>query len=292
MKCPVCHEIMEKLFTAMVLSKYEVDYFRCASCGLIQTEYPYWLSEAYESAITALDVGLVRRNLKISESVAEIIDRYFDVKGKFLDFAGGYGLFVRLMRDNGYNFYHYDAYCENIFSKYFSLSDLDQKASMFELVTAFEFFEHVREPGFYCEEMLSVSDTILFTTEIVPDHIGSVADWWYFVPETGQHITFYTLRSLEYLARNADAKLYTDGHKIHMITRNLIAGVDLGERKMRNNKQILRDFFCELLWKKNKEIKNKNVSIHKDYLYIKEIISNEEKRNMTRNLDINGDMGN
>ncbi len=46
------------LFTAKVLGKYDVQYYQCVITGFIQTEEPYWLEEAYSSAITKLDIGL------------------------------------------------------------------------------------------------------------------------------------------------------------------------------------------------------------------------------------------
>jgi hypothetical protein len=167
--------------------------------------------------------------------------------------------------------------CGNIFSGYFSLYDLDQETKKIELVTTFEFFEHVSDPGLYCEKIFDFSDTILFTTEIAPDHISSVEDWWYFVPETGQHITFYTLKSLEYLAHRRDANFYTDGSQIHIITRKKISGFDISKGKADRSKQSIRDFFLKTFWLKAKEVRKKNVSIQEDYLYIKGIINEAAK---------------
>jgi len=36
-------------------------------------------------------------------------------------------VYVRLMRDEGYNFYRQDVYCENIFAKSFDVEDLKEK---------------------------------------------------------------------------------------------------------------------------------------------------------------------
>lgn len=93
------------LFTGRIMNKYDVKYYRCNQTGFIQTEEPYWLNEAYSDAITKLDIGLPVRNVDLSVKVSKLLVKYFDHAGKkFLDYAGGYGLFTRLMRDKGFDF--------------------------------------------------------------------------------------------------------------------------------------------------------------------------------------------
>ena len=67
----------ELLFSARVLNKFNVRYYRCIETGYIQTETPYWLDEAYSSAITSLDLGLASRNCENVELTSRIIDRSF-----------------------------------------------------------------------------------------------------------------------------------------------------------------------------------------------------------------------
>ncbi len=97
-----------KLFTCLVLGKYSVDYFRCNDTGFIQTEDPYWLEESYADAITELDNGLVQRNISHRDMAIAILMAGLIAKAKFVDYGGGYGLFVRLLRDVGYDFYRVD----------------------------------------------------------------------------------------------------------------------------------------------------------------------------------------
>ncbi len=205
------------LFTTKVLGKYDVKYFKCNTTGFIQTEEPYWLNDAYTSAITALDIGLLFRNNKLSVAVEKIIGENLSPNANFIDYAGGYGVFTRLMRDKGYNFYHTDKFCENIFTKFFDLEDTTIKK--FEAATAFELFEHLTNPLEEIKEILTLTDTIIFSTEIVPNKpISSSNDWWYFAPETGQHIAFYTVKALEHIASLLNLNLYTNQANLHILT--------------------------------------------------------------------------
>jgi hypothetical protein len=210
----------ELLFTAKLLSKYEVGFYRCKDTGFIQTEEPYWLEEAYSSAITKLDVGLVMRNENLVKVVGPVLLNYFDHNGLFLDYAGGYGLFTRMMRDRGFQFYHTDIYCQNIFAEFHDLSGLPANTK-FETVTAFEVLEHLVNPLPEIESILAYSDNFLFTTEIIPD--GVSPNWWYFSLETGQHISFYTIKALEQIAAKFNRFFYTDGKWIHLFTKEKLA---------------------------------------------------------------------
>ncbi len=54
---------MDFAFEATVLGRFKSHYFCCAHCGLLQTEAPYWLEQAYQEPITSGDTGLVSRNI-------------------------------------------------------------------------------------------------------------------------------------------------------------------------------------------------------------------------------------
>lgn len=216
--CPICTTAMTFRFSTMVLGRYQVKYFECPGCLLINTETPYWLDDAYESAIADMDTGMVQRNIEMSKVTSRIIEANFDQKGVFLDYAGGYGLFVRLMRDKGFDFHWHDDYCDNIFARHFQMPEGEVS---FELVTAFEVLEHIVDPIAQMRRILQVSNSILLTTEIRPESIEEVENWWYLVPETGQHVVFHSLSSLEALARKLDMHFYSNGRNLHMFSRDV-----------------------------------------------------------------------
>ena len=218
--CSVCSNPTKLLCTATILTKYQVNYFKCTICEFIQTEEPYWLIEAYAEAINKSDTGLVGRNLMLARVTRAIISTLFDPASKFIDYGGGFGLFVRLMRDAGFNFYRYDKYCENIFAK-----DLDAELDgqqQYELLTAFELFEHLTNPFEEIKRMLSFSKSILFTTELIPGNMPLPDEWWYFGLEHGQHVSFYSLKSLIMLADRLGLVLYSDSKSLHLLTQRKI----------------------------------------------------------------------
>lgn len=217
MKCLICGCSSESLFYTKILNKYDCQYYKCSHCGFIQTEKPYWLEEAYSSAITCLDIGLISRNIYMSKIVERIILNNFNLNGVFLDYAGGYGMFVRIMRDKGFDFYRQDKFCENIFASSFDLRDTCN--DKFELLTAFEVFEHLYDPVEEVKIIGSLSDNILFSTSLVPANIDNLIEWRYLAPETGQHISFYTLDSLRILLSKFGYYLYSNGVDLHLATR-------------------------------------------------------------------------
>lgn len=217
MNCKICNSTTTKIFAAAVIQKHKVDYFQCNSCQFTFTENPYWLEEAYSDAISDLDVGYATRNIYLSEITDWVIKFCFQSQKKFVDYGGGYGLFVRLMRDRGYDFLRQDLYCKNIFSNHFNYSE--DSTDTYEMLTAYEVFEHLPNPLEEITKMLAVSPSILFSTEILPNiSLKDVKSWWYFMPETGQHVSFYSIKSLKYIARQNKMNLYSNGKNLHLIS--------------------------------------------------------------------------
>ena len=216
--CKVCGNESKLLFKTLVLKKYTTSYYQCINCQFIQTESPHWLNEAYESAITSLDIGIMYRNMCIYPILTSILRFFFNPKGKYVDYGGGYGILTRIMRDKGYDFYRYDTYCQNIFAKDFDKTN-PESADQYELLTAFEVFEHLENPSAELEKMLKWSTNIFFSTELQQTKINSPDDWWYIIPETGQHIAFYTVKSLQLLGEKYGLNFYTNGVNLHMFTK-------------------------------------------------------------------------
>ncbi|MEW5894791.1 MAG: class I SAM-dependent methyltransferase [Candidatus Omnitrophota bacterium] len=224
--CAICGLEMAPQFNLRILEKYDVVYFYCRNCHFIQTENPYWLPEAYTDAINAYDTGILSRNTYISKILTAFIFFLKKQNDRFLDWAGGYGILTRHMRDRGFDFYWHDDYAKNLVSKGYSLMDLqEEERKGFSLVTAVEVLEHLPDPATQFQKLFDFSDTIFFTTELIPDNSLPEKDWWYFSPEHGQHISFYSKKALQHLADKLNANLLTNGRNVHLFTKTRINSI-------------------------------------------------------------------
>jgi len=217
MDCKLCQSEVNEIYQAKLLGKYNVSYFHCPNCEFIQMEKEFWLEEAYQDSINISDTGYIRRNLVLSKVVSSILGLFFPSNAKYLDYAGGYGVFVRMMRDIGYDFFWQDKYTQNLFSRGFEQSQQKQ----FAVVTSFESFEHFDKPLNEIETMLKLSDSILFSTVLYGNKIPQ-PDWPYLGQEHGQHIAFYNLKSLTQLAKKYQLYFYSDRKSVHLLTKKRI----------------------------------------------------------------------
>ncbi len=261
MQCKVCGSTSEFAFKGKLLQKHDISYFRCPNCEFMQTEEPYWLEEAYSSAISDLDLGPVNRAITGSRIIESAILLNFDPNAKFIDWGGGYGVFTRLMRDKGYDFYWRDAYCQNLFAKQF-VADTNTK---YELMTCFEVFEHLVHPMAEIEAMLKLSPNILFTTMLPPTRLQTAADWWYLTPEHGQHISIYSVPALQFIAGKFGLHLSTDGSAFHLLSQKPVSSRlfraavhdrrafhvvrKVGRRRLRRKSLLMDDFRAVTGWK-------------------------------------------
>jgi len=221
--CKICKTPSQEIFKAKILSKYDVSYFYCNSCGFLQTEEPYWLEESYKASITTSDTGGLLRSLALAETCSLLIYFIFDKNARYLDFAGGYGIFTRRMRDIGFDFYWQDRYTPNLLAKGFEYTE---DVGPVELVTSFESFEHFSDPIGEIEAMLSLSRNILFTTELLSYPVPQPKEWHYYGLHHGQHISFFSDRTLRFIADIYGLKLYSV-HPVHILTEKSLNPVRL-----------------------------------------------------------------
>ena len=179
-----------------VLGRHDVRYFHGPACDLMQTEAPYWLEEAYGSTAPSLDTGAIRRtqnNADLVRAVATLLD--VRPGEPCLDYGAGPGILVRAMRDAGIDFRWHDRYARNLFAEGFEGST----SQAYRLVTAFEVWEHLPDVAAALETFFAPQhDALLISTFL---HRGGHRDkWWYYVPETGQHVAFFSARTMAFVA--------------------------------------------------------------------------------------------
>jgi 2-polyprenyl-3-methyl-5-hydroxy-6-metoxy-1,4-benzoquinol methylase len=215
MNCKICAKEATYVFSAKILNKYDVKYFQCKNCEYFFTENPFWLSEAYKNPINLVDTGIIQRNIYLSQATSIILFTHFNRNKKFLDYAGGYGIFTRLMRDIGIDFYWQDDFTQNLLARGFEMKN---EHNSYELLTAFEVFEHFENPVAEVRKMLTFSDNILFSTVTYSGKIPS-SDWWYYGFEHGQHISFFSPKTLSTIASILNLK-YSNLDNLHLFSRN------------------------------------------------------------------------
>ncbi|MBD3926651.1 class I SAM-dependent methyltransferase [Nocardioides cavernae] len=221
-RCRACDGAVRPFADGRVLGDVDVSYLRCDSCGLVMADDPTWLDAAYADAIAHLDVGLLDR-CQILANVTSAVLRAERLRGgRFLDWAGGYGVLTRLMRDRGFDFAHTDVYADNIFAGGFT-GDLGE--DRYDLVTAFEVLEHLVDPVGELAPVASATDRLLVTTQVLPSPAPRPGEWDYYAEESGQHITFYTPQSLQALARRLGFDGVVTSSLVHLFHRGPVSPV-------------------------------------------------------------------
>lgn len=172
------------------------------------------MTEAYSRPIAHLDVGLLDRCVKLA-STTEGIVRTLPAGGRYLDWAGGYGVLTRLLRDRGFDFRHNDAYTANIFAVGL---EADPEEG-WDVITLFEVLEHLPNPAAELGRLANFAPILLFSTLLLPDPAPQPGSWWYYAPETGQHVSFYSTAALGALASRLGMELISDGHALHAFCR-------------------------------------------------------------------------
>ncbi len=222
MTCKICAKQSKQIFSTKILNKYDIKYYHCEHCGFIQTEEPFWLEEAYSESINVSDTGYMQRNIHLSQKLTILLALFFDKNGKFLDYAGGYGVLTRVMRDIGFDFYWDDKYTTNLFGRGFE----HQSINKYEAVTTFESFEHFVNPTDEIESLLKISKNLIFSTELLPNPIPNPQDWWYYGLDHGQHISFYSQKTFEFIAKKYNLN-YAYGGGLHLFTEKKISNFKL-----------------------------------------------------------------
>ena len=160
------------------------------------------------------------RNIALAESSSILLSLLCGKNDKFLDYGGGYGIFTRMMRDKGFDFYWYDKYATNLVARGF---EGEMGNARYGAVTSFENFEHFEHPLEDIETIFSLTDFVLFSTELISDTPPAPEEWWYYCLEHGQHISLFSRRSLEFIGKKYGYYLTTNNVNLHIFSKKPIS---------------------------------------------------------------------
>ena len=93
---------------------------------------------------------------------------------------------------------------------------------MYDLLTAWEVFEHLADPMAEIEKMLNYSDNIFFSTILLPASPKPLDQWWYYGLEHGQHVSFYTRETLSFISKKHNLKLHHSSSSVHLMGKKQI----------------------------------------------------------------------
>jgi SAM-dependent methyltransferase len=217
-QCPVC-DARAALFDVVDLNKsceefrqrylplagVAVYYALCERCGFcFAPEMHAWSREEFSSKIynayySKVDPDYLERRPRANAD--ELIKLVGDDTGetiRHLDYGGGDGLLSDFLRDSGWRSSSFDPFVD-------SETDLPSLGK-FDLVTAYEVFEHVPDVRRLVSDLATLTSErglVLFSTVLSDGNIAphERLNWWYASPRNG-HISLFSRDSLYFLAQS------------------------------------------------------------------------------------------
>ncbi|NTU58116.1 MAG: class I SAM-dependent methyltransferase [Chlorobiaceae bacterium] len=214
-----CQEVRGKF---VPLSLKPVYYYRCAECGFVfSPELCSWTKQQFGNLIyngdyVNFDPDFVEARPKLHADIITAVFQGYREHLKILDYGGGQGQMVSLLRNAGFNAVSYDPYYDE---------GSVPEHSDFDLVTAFEVFEHAAAPRRMMEEVagfLGKESVFLFSTVVSDGQIleNGRLTWWYASPRNG-HISLYTTKSLRMLGACYGFEFHSFSQGMHAFFREL-----------------------------------------------------------------------
>jgi hypothetical protein len=262
--CGVCRGTLEFFSKGDVL-EYTAEYWQCSSCSSVQVLKPFWAEEAHSRAISILDTGLVNRSIVASRFIGVLIFLEKKLNSRVLDWGGGVGLLARLLRDQGINTFSFDKYAEGFLIEGFTIQEKNVLEE-FEFLLSVECFEHLISPIKTFGEITTDKDYFVFTTELIstPPPDPSKRSWWYYMPESGQHITFASAKGIRSFAIELGFHNYIQVGNLHILSKRrlrFLTRVVLKNRIFRKIAMlIVPEILCRrrsLIWRDSLKLQGK-----------------------------------
>jgi len=185
--------------TYLPLTGVPIYYHRCMSCGFLFTaDFDGWSVEdfsriIYNDSYAEADPDYLNGSrAKINAAFTANVMNQLGVR-RILDYGGGTGTLARTLLEGGFEAQTWDPVADR---------DADPPGQgYFDLVTAFEVFEHTTNPIASAREALSFlqpGGRLFFSTMVMDDLPRQATDHWYIAPRNG-HVSLHTRSSLRLL---------------------------------------------------------------------------------------------
>ena len=234
--CPVCDSsclaldvvdfnksCMESVSTLFELAVIPIYYYICVKCQFcFAPEIANWSQKDFEEKIYNKDYVIVDPDYVElrPKSNSELVRSLFpsqEIAIRHLDFGGGNGLMCELLNNAGWDSHSFDP----IADKHVNPASLGK----FDLITAFEVFEHVPDVKkliTMLPQFLKPEGIIIFSTLASDGHIarGKRINWWYAAPRNG-HISLFSRKSLAILGAKEGFHFASLSVGIHVYWKNI-----------------------------------------------------------------------
>jgi|TARA_B110000114_G_scaffold58851_1_gene62493 SAM-dependent methyltransferase len=215
-----CEENNGKFLRPSGVSIY---YYLCHHCGFcFAPEICDWPSEKFSKEIynsQYIDIDPDYKENRPKNNAAHL-SKIFNGKTehiRHLDFGGGNGSLSDALKGFSWDSQSYDPFMH----KDINITDLGR----FNLITAYEVFEHVPDANALMEQLnslISSDGVILFSTLLSDGQIkpNTRLNWWYAAPRNG-HISLFSKKSLQTLANKYNFEIGSLSSGTHILYRKV-----------------------------------------------------------------------
>ena len=200
-------------------------YAICDQCELLfAADMIGWSDEQYRALVYNDDYVQIDPDYVSKRPLANadyLQGAFQSVRGQIrhLDYGGGNGALSEALRAQGWDSTSFDPFYDDRAAQ--------PSLGRFNMITAFEVFEHVPDPKVLIADLqglLADDGIVLFSTLVSDGQIRRPGrlTWWYASPRNG-HICIYSTRALKSLAAQGGFKVQTFNPSTHMYYRTLPA---------------------------------------------------------------------